>query len=261
MAGLFKVLLQPIAIIWVALIVMCIWQLVKKEYRWAFINGALILFMFLFGSTPLSSLLMGTLEKPYLNAALDANATADAVVVLGGYISEGGDEELTGIDASSQFDRILTGVEIIRMGKADRLYVGGGMTGRGKYRKSEFNVIEPWIKRWDLMDVPIGTLGDSGNTYGESLAVKKLMDENSWSRIFLVTSASHMLRAHAVFETSGVEVIPVACDFRSLPVGGKLVFFPRAGGFSGLQYYLYERIGWFYYRIKGWIRADALSKK
>jgi len=260
MAGLVKQLLQPVAIIWVVLIVVCVWQLIKKEYRWALINGTLVLLMFIFGSTPLSGWLIGTLEKPYLNVLLDDNATADAVVVLGGYAS-GGNEELTGIDASSQFDRILTGIELIREGGADRLYVGGGMYRSDDGRKSEHSVIGPWIKRWDLTDFFVGSLGDSGNTYGESKAVKKLMDENGWSKIFLVTSACHMQRAHAVFESSGVEVIPVACDFRSVPAGERVGFFPGAGGFLNLQYYLYEKAGWFYYRAKGWISLEALAQR
>ena len=259
MAGLVKQLLQPVVIIWIILIAMCIWQLIKKEYRWALINGCLVSFMFLFGNTPLSSRLIGTLEKPYLNAFLDENATADAVVVLGGYTS-GGDEELTGIDASGSFDRILTGIELIREGRADQLYVGGGMAVGGENRKSEHSVIEPWIKRWDLMDVPVDTLGDSGNTYGESQAVKKLMDENGWEEIFLVTSAWHMPRSQAVFESSGVKVIPVACDFQSIPLSGWR-FFPSSGGLDTLRVFLIEKAGWLYYRTKGWIRLEALSKK
>jgi uncharacterized SAM-binding protein YcdF (DUF218 family) len=260
MAGLVKQFLQPVAIIWVVLIAVCVWQLIKKEYRWALINGGLVLFMFLLGSTPLSGWLIGTLEKPYLDTLLDSNATADAVVVLGGYTS-GGNEELTGIDASSQFDRILTGIELIREGRADRLYVGGGMYRSDDGRKSEHSVIEPWVKRWDLTDVPVVSLGDSGNTYGESKAVKKLMDENGWDNIFLVTSACHMQRAHAVFESSGVKVVPVACDFRSVPGGNTIRFFPGIGGFLTLQHYLYEKVGWLYCRAKGWIRMEALSQR
>jgi len=259
MAGLVKQLLQPVAIIWIILIAMCTWQLIKKDYRWALINGGMVLFLFLFGSTPLSGWLIGTLEKPYLNAKLDANATADAVVVLGGYAS-GGNEELTGIDASSQFDRILTGIELIREGRAGRLYVGGGMYRSNNGRKPEHSVIDPWIKRWDLMGVPVGSLGDSGNTYGESLAVKKLMDENGWSKIFLVTSASHMPRAQAVFESSGIGLISVACDFRSVP-SSLWGFVPADDRLEKLRIFLTEKVGWFYYRAKGWISLDALPPR
>ncbi len=253
MADLVKQLLQPVAIIWIILILMCVWQIYKRQHRWAAINGGMVLF--LFGSTTLSSNLIGTLEKP----CIDGNATADAVVVLEGYTS-GGDEELTGIDASEAFDRILTGIELIKAGKANQLFVGGGMYRLNDGRKSEFSVIEPWIKRWDLTDVPIGTLGDAGNTYGETQAVKKLMDENGWSKIFLVTTAWHMPRARAVFESSGVRVIPVGCDFKSI-TQGTLKVFPSSGRLDSLQVFLTEKVGWMYYRSKGWIRLEALSDK
>ena len=257
MADLVKQLLHPVAIIWLILIAMCGWQIYKRQHRWAAINGGMVLFLFLFGSTTISSKLIGTLEKPFIGGVNDNNATADAVVVLGGYVS-GGDEELTGIDASEAFDRILTGIELVRAGKADRLFVGGGLFKTDDGKKSEFSVIEPWIRRWDLTDVPIDTLGDSGNTYGESQAVRKLMDENGWSKIFLVTTAWHMPRARAVFESSGVEVIPVGCDFRSIPKG-KLKVFPSSGRLESLQIFLQEKVGWMYYRSKGWIRLEGLS--
>ena len=257
MADLVKQFLQPVAIIWMILIGMCVWQIYKRQYRWGAINGAMVLFLFIFGNTTLSHKLIGTLEKPFIVGIIDSNATADAVVVLGGYTS-GGDEELTGIDTNEAFDRILTGVELIREGKADRLYVGGGRIKTNVGRKSEFSVIEPWIKRWGLTDVPIDTLGDSGNTYGESQAVRKLMNENGWSKIFLVTSAWHMPRARAVFESSGVRVIPVGCDFRSIP-NGKLKFFPKNSRLKSLHHFLNEKVGWMYYRSKGWIRLEALA--
>ena len=259
MADLAKQLLQPVVLVWVVLIAMGGWQVCRKQYRWAGINGAMVLFLFLFGSTTLSGWLLGTLERPYLTSKVDANATADAVVVLGGYTS-GGEEEPTGLDAGEAFDRILTGVELIREGRAKRLYVGGGNFEIDSGEKSELSVIEPWLKRWNLTDVPIATLGDSGNTYGEARAVKKLMNENGWKKIFLVTSAWHLPRARAVFESSGVVVIPVGCDFRSVP-GRSQVFFPQNARLDLLRIFLQEKVGWVYYRSKGWIRLEALSGK
>jgi len=258
MADLAKQLLQPVVMIWLVLIAMGGWQVYRKQCRTAAVNGAMILLLFLFGSTTLPGWLLGTLEKPYLNSKLDANATADAVVVLGGYTS-GGEEEPTGLDAGEAFDRILTGVELIRAGRAKRLYVGGGNFEIDSGVKSELSVIEPWLKRWNLTDVPIATLGDSGNTYGEARAVKKLMEDNGWDKIFLVTSAWHMPRARAVFESSGVVVIPVGCDFRSVP-GGSQVFFPQSVRLGLLRIFLQEKVGWMYYRVKGWIRLEALSE-
>ena len=259
MAALAKALLQPLALLWLALLGSCGWFIYKRQYRWAAMQGGLALALFVLGSSPLAGGLLSRLEAPYGRTNWKNLPETDAVVVLGGYIS-GGDEELTGIDASEAFDRILTGIELVRAGKADRLFVGGGLFKTDDGKKSEFSVIEPWIKRWDLTDVPIGTLGDSGNTYGESQAVRKLMDENGWSKIFLVTSASHMPRSQAVFESFGVKVIPVACDFQSIPLS-RWSFFPSSERLDTLRVFLIEKAGWLYYRTKSWIRLEALSKK
>ena len=106
--------------------------------------------------------------------------------------------------------------------------------------------------------MPIGTLGDAGNTYGESQVIKKLMNEHGWSKIFLVTTAWHMPRARAVFESSGVSVIPVGCDFRSIP-NVKMKVLPSSGRLESLHIFLMEKVGWIYYRSKGWIRLEGLS--
>ena len=65
MANLLKQLLQPVAMVWIILIVMCVWQVYRHQYRWAFINGLIIFGLFLFGSTPLSNYLDGQQYKFY----------------------------------------------------------------------------------------------------------------------------------------------------------------------------------------------------
>jgi uncharacterized SAM-binding protein YcdF (DUF218 family) len=211
----------------------------------------MILFLFLVGGTPLPQQLLKTLESPYYKSSFDPDKKYDAVIVLGGYASKE-DEGMTGIDASDSFDRILTGIELVKTGKAERLYIGGGGT--------ELDEIKEWIRRWDLTDVSIEDLGNCGNTYGESQVVKKLADDNGWSKLLLVTSAWHMPRAEAVFITSGVDTVPVACDFKSIPKD-HINFIPQSGQLLNMQLFLREKVGWIYYRLKGWIRPDALSKK
>ena len=50
MADLAKQLLNPVVIIWIILIGMCVWQIYKRQHRWAAINGGMVLFMFLFSN-------------------------------------------------------------------------------------------------------------------------------------------------------------------------------------------------------------------
>ena len=137
MANLVKQLLQPIAIVWLILIVMCVWQIYRHQYRWASINGLMVFGLFLFGCTPLSGYLLSTLEKPYVCENLDVLPEADVVVVLGGMVS-GSSIEPTGFDVGDAADRILTGLELIRLGKAKHLIVGGGAFGPRAHSESEY---------------------------------------------------------------------------------------------------------------------------
>lgn len=44
------------------------------------------------------------------------------------------------------------------------------------------------------------------------------MESRGWQRAMLVISAIHMRRAEAVFRTTGVNIVLVACDFKSVPL-------------------------------------------
>ena len=251
MANLVKQLLDPVGIVWIFLIIICAIHIYKHQSRWAVVHGCMILFLFLTGATSLPQQLLKTLESPYYETSFDPDKKYDAVIVLGGYASKE-NEGITGIDVNNPFDRILTGIELVKKGKANRLFVGGG--------GAEIDEIKKWILKWDLTNASVGDLGDCGNTYGESQVVKKLMDDNDWREVLLVTSAWHMPRAEAVFISSGVKVVPVACDFKSKPAGYKN-FIPTSGQLTNMQRYLQEKIGWIYYRLKGWIQLDALPRK
>lgn len=260
MAGLIKQLLHPVAMVWVVFIGLTIWHLYQRQRKLALVNGVVVALMFLIGSTPFANALMGSLEKPYLNQEIDGNVSADVVLVLGGFTG-GGDEEPTGIDASGSFDRILFGVDLVRKGKAPNFYLGGGWVDLADGQKvSEHSVIAPWIERWELTEMPVETIGICPNTHGEAMAMKALMDEKGWERVILVTSAWHMPRAAAVFRSTGIEVIPAACDFKSQPPT-KFRVIPSAGRMDTFQLYLREKVGWFWYRSRGWIRLEALEEK
>jgi len=261
MNNFVKQLLQPVAMVWLILIVMCVWQIYRRQYRWACINALMIFSLFLFGSTPLSGYLLSTLEKSYYCENLNELPEADVVVVLGGMLS-GSSLEPTGFNMSSSGDRILAGLELIRLGKARHLIVGGGSFGPGADRESEYTVLKPWIQRWELVDVTVSDIGILISTRDEADKVASIMEDKKWETAILVTSAWHMRRAEAVFRTAGVNVIPVGCDFRgyynnpAASFGENYRFGPQIDHLDSLRLYLYERIGWLYYRARGWIKSN-----
>jgi uncharacterized SAM-binding protein YcdF (DUF218 family) len=74
-------------------------------------------------------------------------------------------------------------------------------------------------------------------TKSELAALGRLISERKWKRVGLVTSAWHMPRVERLARAAGVDVVPLAADFRSsaeedLPLWDKVrrfSFIPRAG--------------------------------
>ena len=246
-----KRLLDPAALLWLALIVYAIIQCRRKRYIEASFSTIVALLLSAFGGTTLTEQLVRTLEEPYYLGLSEEIAVSDVVLVLGGHASSA-EGEPHGFDAGAAFDRVLTGIELVRSGKGGRLFLGGGAAGSSQPLVPEFDLINPWIERWELLDLPVGHLGLCRNTREEALKARKMADEQGWGRVILVTSALHMRRAEAVFEKTGLDVAPIACDFRSKPTGPN-VLIPSSGRLYLLRAYLHEIVGVFSYRIRGWI--------
>ena len=45
------------------------------------------------------------------------------------------------------------------------------------------------------------------------------------------------------------------------PFSGRWRLIPSQDRLVGMRTWLYEKVGWTYYRSKGWIRLEALPKK
>ncbi len=267
MAALAKALLQPVAIVWLVLLGSCGWFIYKRKYRLAALQGGVALALFILGSSPLAGKLLSGLEGPYERADWESLPTADAVLVLGGFGS-GTENEIVGFDFSARADRVLTGIELIRREKAPVLVFGGGAFPRNGKMEPEAKNVRLWMQKWNLVEgTPVHDLGVCANTYEEAQKFSALASSEGWKTVLLVTSASHMKRAEAVFLSSGINVMPVACDFGPGSKSGSWFnwrhwkFFPDIDQLKNVQIWMYESAGWMYYRSKGWIRLDALPEK
>ena len=115
---------------------------------------------------------------------------------------------------------------------------------------------------WGLLkEAEVTDLGVCGNTREEAEEFVKLVKERDWDTVYLVTSANHMKRAEAVFLSAGISVMPVGCDYMGYPYSGRWRLIPSQDRLVGMRTWLYEKVGWTYYRSKGWIRLEALPKK
>ena len=189
------------------------------------------------------------LESEYQYQPPTTLPKADAVLVLSGmlrgfetqdgYVTEWGDP-----------DRFLVGLQLVKLGKADRLiFTRGQMPWSDSPPEGEMlkqKALEMGISSDQILLTSIVS-----NTAEESLAVKELMAEHGLTKIILVTSSFHLPRAKLLFDKAGVDTYPYPTDFKAASRDVTwLHFIPSADAFSDTSNGIREYIGRFYYWLK-----------
>ncbi|MEQ9487493.1 MAG: YdcF family protein [Alphaproteobacteria bacterium] len=96
------------------------------------------------------------------------------------------------------------------------------------------------------------------NTYENAVNTAEILRQNDWSRILLVTSDTHLLRAVAMFRSQGVETVgPVGVDEPMDTDGSD--FIPSVSAFSIWRKILKEYTGIAWYLMTGRIGLDDLG--
>lgn len=293
----FSPLLEPVGAVWLLMAIGVGFLLWRRQWRSSLWLGVPTLLLFLAGSTSVADWLVGAEESRYVNpsvaggqwSVLEGLPTADVVVALGAGESESR-YDLLGFAARDGTSRILTAIELVRLGKARTLVVGGHWVSRSS--APQVSVLQEWAVSWGCVlgpgvqgtnlpgpphpvtDLPPGPAEGSGtglrqtwgavtnlgicqNTHDEAVAFRKLGESEGWRKVLLVTSALHMRRSEALFRKQGVDVVPVPADFEVYGVersgSGWGSPFPNQHRLVILSRYLHEKIGWWVYRWRGWV--------
>ena len=230
-----------------------LWRRERRGALWLMVPTVLL---FLVGSTPLAEILVGAAERQSATGDVRAVVTSDAAVALGGN-ERASAYDVYGFAIGQSDERILTAAELVRLGKAKTLVLGGSAQSTpGKPGVPTMWLVRNWLLASGLVTTRVTNLGICANTHDEAVQFSKLKGLEGWQKVILVTSALHMRRAEAVFRKQGVEVTPVACDFQVYGVLGAPGFpspFPRLHRLDLLSLYLHEQIGWWVYRWRGWV--------
>lgn len=252
-------LLEPMGFVWGCLVVLTVLLLRKQRRRLAAALAGLALFIWIVGATPLPGSLLGSLERPWAGVKRAELPQADAVMLLGGF-SAPSREEVGRLHFNVSADRAVAALELVRLGKAPVLIVGGSAVTVAGEPFAEADLFKDLVVARQLGGPEVISLGGCKNTRHEAEKVARLAQERGWKRVLLVTSAAHMRRASGVFRTTtGLEVIPAPAAFLtgvSIVTPDSVDLVPRAAGFVKLENYLHEQIGWRVYRWRGWISAE-----
>ncbi len=250
-------LLQPIGLIWAALLLATVLQLVKRRILGAMYTATLVAFIQLIGATELPAWLMADLERPYDPLVIGWPTRADAVVMLGGTHDYSARSPVH-IGVGEAADRILAAVELTRTTGAGALVLCGSFYELKGVRRPDSELLAELFRVWRL---PVGTvhlLGICSDTRVEVQRAVQLAREHHWTRVVVVTSGYHLKRAEALFRKEGLAVMPAGAEFLGLDAfhdhgGGRWSVVPRIRGFELMRFWVHERIGLLYYRCRGWI--------
>ena len=230
---------SPLGIVLIFLIV----SLFSKRRFYVF----LAFLVLIVSSNPLvGNYLMKKLEYPYQPTTISSIKENDAVVVLSGMLRQVGNKKYSTYEFSDP-DRFFAGIDLIKKYKADKLIFTAGQLPWSDKGLPEGYVLKDKAISLGIPGVILVT-EQVKNTYEESLAVTKIIPNNS--SIILVTSAFHMQRSKYLFEKQGFDVIPYPVDFKSSNTKISIMsFLPKIDAFYKTSIFIRENIGRLYYKL------------
>ncbi len=182
-------------------------------------------------------------------------SAADLIVCLGGG-AEPNLMEPAGVNFNSSADRLTTALALLTAQKAPTLVVTGGGYAKAGVMYSEADAAVSYLQQHLRFTGDIRSLGVCADTHDESLKIAALMKAHGWRRLLLVTSATHMPRAMAVFAKAGLTAQAVPCDYQSSfhrLTDIHWLHLPDTGSLQGFAAWMHEIVGAWVYRWRGWI--------
>jgi uncharacterized SAM-binding protein YcdF (DUF218 family) len=187
---------------------------------------------------------------------------AQAIIVLGGG-TEPQQYPRSSVEINSAGDRVIYAARLYNQGAAPIILLSGGklpwLSGDSQPASEMLSLIE-------LMGVPdedVWLESESANTHQNAKFSREILVPQGITDILLVSSASHLPRAVALFEAQGFNVTPMPVDYtvteqtwRQLweanPYSQMLNLIPSAGNLSLTTRSLKEYLGMVYYTLRGW---------
>lgn len=220
--------------------------------------GIAMAVLVLAGNPTLSSSLYTRLEQTYLPVPVADSPAADAIVVLGGGLGLPIRPRLSA-DLNSAADRLLHTKRLYLAGKAPLVVITGGHVFPQPGVRPESFYASELLQEWGVPESAILIEHKSRNTYENAKYTSELLASKGIGKVLLVTSATHMPRAHAVFLSNGIDAIPCPTDYNMVELNqpALLNFIPNLGAISATTSVVSEYLGILAYRYKGWITDEA----
>ncbi len=235
-------LVMPLGLVWLLLFGMVIWSWRLRKPGFAALLSLLWLLLGMAGNPWVGRRLMARLEQQVQVANPQEGPVLDAIFVLGGGtdLNPQGRPQL-----SAQGDRITEAARLWHAGRTRFLVASGtGNDALGGDR----DLAQESRTLWRGLGVPDAAIrvvdAPCLITRDEIKAYRAMRDQEHWSRVGLLTSASHLPRALSLARKAKLEVIPLACDFQGRPRRFRPQYLvPQLEGLRLTQTTLWELVG------------------
>jgi len=211
----FAFLIMPLGLLWLLLLALTVWSRRLRRPGFTVCLGVLWVLFTAAGNPWVGQRLMARLEGKIASAEHDPNLDLDAVFVLGGGsdINAQGDPQL-----GTHGDRIAEAARLWHAGRTRFLVASGsGNDSLQGDRDLGQETRLLWL-RLGVPDTAIWVVDAPCYTTREEVAAyRKMCEQQRWSRIGLLTSASHLPRALAQARKAGLTATPLASDFQGRP--------------------------------------------
>jgi len=235
-------LLMPAGLLWLLLMGICALCFHRRQRLAAWLLLAAVLLYGAVGNVHLGAALMAQLEARVLHAEPATFLRFDAMFVLGG----GSDiDDLGRPQLGNAGDRIRVAASLWHAGHV-KVLVASGASRDGV--PGPRNLGEETRALWRQLGVPdraiLVVAEPCWNTRDEIMAYRSLRDRHGWTRVALVSSASHLPRALALAKTVGLTMEPIGADWKGRPHAWTLPsLIPQEEGFMTVQRACWEVLG------------------
>jgi len=222
-----------------------------------------IIVFFAFSSSPLSTALLSRLENKYAPLPdMKAVENVDTIVLLTTAAWSDTQIPLTSQVGEVTVCRLLEAIRLYGLIPGAKVVISGGPLGSGERNVPVSRIVSDLASAMGIPGERIILETNSTNTYENGVEIKKILGEKPF---LLVTSASHLPRAIAVFQKLGLSPIPAPADFRVIRYaphvdasGGELLremisALPSSTHLAHSERALHEYMGFLWYWLRRWI--------
>jgi uncharacterized SAM-binding protein YcdF (DUF218 family) len=226
------------------------WRPMERRWRLWWVTAPVLL-LWVLSMPAVAFLALGSLEWAYPERP-QRPAGAEAIVVLGGYVSPPSETRPRAMLGWNSLNRCFRAADLYEQGPRCPVLITGGDMEPDKPGPTLAEAMGDFLHRYGIPQEDLWLETESLSTFENARECSEILASRGIRRVILVTDAIHLRRAEMCFRKQGVEVLPVGCLYGASKFewSGSM-FLPNPGAIIDVQRVLHEWLGIAYYRLRG----------